>query len=190
MHGFTTALLVVDLQVAYFSASPLDALADRLVARTNDLTCWARAQQVPIIGIRTEHRHDRSTWTLSMLDDDAGFLLAGEPDAQNLPGLDLGGATEVVKTRDSAFFKTDLRRRLAERDVEHVILCGVSTHTCVAATAADAYAHNLRVTFAEDAIASHRPDLHEPTLNLLCEEFRFDRIGTTRLSGYDARSPR
>lgn len=185
MHNLKTALLLIDLQVAYFEAEPLRSCAQRIVARCNELTTWARREEIAVFVIRTEHRRDRSTWTLNMLDDDAGFLLAGDADAACLPDLDLRDTLEVVKTRDSAFHETDLLARLRAREVEHLVLAGVSTHTCVGATAADAYAHNLRVTFAEDAIASHRPELHEPTLKLLCEEFRLDRIGNTRLVTLD-----
>lgn len=171
------ALLLIDLQTAFFEVSPLAEQRDRLVDRCNELVAWADSAGVPIILVRTEHRADRSTWTLSMLDDDQGFLLEGDQDARVLPHLNRAGALEVVKTRDSAFHRTGLAELLAGAGRQAVVIAGVSTHTCVAATAADAYAHNVRVTLACDAIASHRPELHELTLSTLNAEFRFPVVG-------------
>ncbi len=116
-----------------------------------------------------------------MVEDDAGFLLKGDEDAQFLTDLITEGTTELVKTRDSAFHGTDLRARLRRVGVNQILVAGVSTHTCVAATAADAYASDLDVVLVDDAIASHREELHESTLDLLCEEYRFRRRSSGEL---------
>ncbi|WP_169799235.1 cysteine hydrolase family protein [Nocardioides jensenii] len=181
MNGATPALVMIDMQVAFFSSGPLEPLREELVSRCNELHRWASYRQIPVFQVRTQHQADKSTWTLSMLEDDQGFLIAGDDDAGPVPGLVTEGAAEVVKTRDSAFHGTDLADRLRERHVDLLIVCGVSTHTCVSATATDAYAHDLHVVLAEDAIASHRPDLHQPWLDMLCEEFRFRRLTTARI---------
>ncbi|KRF11381.1 hypothetical protein ASG90_16630 [Nocardioides sp. Soil797] len=188
VNGSAPALVLIDMQVAFFSSGPLEPHVNLLVERCNALQEWASEHQVPVFRVRTEHRADKSTWTLNMLEDDQGFLIAGDDDAQPVRGLVIRGATEVVKTRDSAFHDTELRSLLAEHDVDLLVLAGVSTHTCVAATAADAYAHDLHVVLVENAIASHRPELHQPTLDLLCEEFRFRSLATAdvvRPSGPD-----
>lgn len=144
---------------------------------------------VPVALVRTEHRRDRSTWTLNMLEDDTGFLIAGDPDTRTVEDLDVVGTTEVVKTRDSAFHETGLDQLLRKAGVDRLVLAGVSTHTCIAATAADAYAHDLHVVFAEDAIASHREDLHEPTLSVLCTEYRFRRRSTRDIVTPESHEP-
>lgn len=175
MSRLKPAVVIIDMQNAFFSAGPLQQLHERLVSRCNALHAWATARDIPVFRVRTEHRRDRSTWTLNMLEDDMGFLLAGDSDAASLSGLETEATIEVVKTRDSAFHQTALAGLLADRDVGVLVLAGVSSHTCVAATAADAYAHNLHVIFAEDAIASHRKELHEPALATLCDEYRLER---------------
>lgn len=180
------ALMLVDLQVAFFSAGPLADLREVLVRRSNALHGWATEFGLPIFLVRTQHCPDRSTWTLNMLEDDQGFLIRGEPDTEPLPGLIVQGTRDVVKTRDSAFHDTDLSSQLQALKIDTLVMAGVSTHTCVASTAADAYARDLHVVLAQDAIASHRPHLHQPTLDLLRDEFRFDHAP---VDGITSRTP-
>jgi nicotinamidase-related amidase len=101
-------------------------------------------------------------------------------------GLDR--TVEVIKTRDSAFWDTTLEHQLRTLGISRLIIAGVSTHTCVAQTAADAYAANFRVLLAEDVIASHIMDLHEITLEVLEEEYRQRRATNAQIAKLIARS--
>ena len=111
-----------------------------------------------------------------MLEDDAGIVLEGTDGVEPLDGLLHAGTTDGIllaqKTRDSAFHNTELDQLLKARGVEAFLLCGVSTESCVAATAVDAYAHDLRVGIVIDATASVRWDLHVQTLRSLKEQYR------------------
>jgi nicotinamidase-related amidase len=128
-----------------------------------------------VVEVQTVHAHDRSTWALNMLDDDQGMALEGTPGAARLDGL-LEPDHLVVKTRDSAFHGTDLARWLRERDVARLVLAGVSTESCIAATATDAYANDLRVALVEDATASVQKHLHDQTLERLHKQYRQDVV--------------
>jgi nicotinamidase-related amidase len=176
-----TALLIVDMQIAFFEEPILQAHRAVLVENCNALADAARTSGMPIFNIRTEHKKDKSTWTLSMLDDDQGFLFEGTDQAKNLGGLDLAEATEVVKRRDSAFWDTGLGTQLVRQGVGSLIVTGVSSHTCVASTAADAYARNLRVWLVKDAIASTDPTFEDTTLALLHREYRQKIVSTNDL---------
>jgi nicotinamidase-related amidase len=177
---------MIDVQNAFFEAGALEEVRERLVEHCNQLIAWGRENDLVVANIRTEHRDDRSTWTLNMLEDDKGFLIEGDHDAQPLEDLDLDGTQDVVKTRDDAFLGTELATVLAERDVRTLVIAGVSTHSCVATTAAHAYAENFHVVLAEDAIASNRPELHEGTVALLQDEFRFDIRATAAITSAPA----
>lgn len=166
------ALLIIDMQKAYFRNDALRATRDEVVGRINELTEWAERSKIPVYTILTEHARDRSTWTLNMLDDGEGYLFAGDTDAELVEGLRLDGAAVERKTRDSAFFETGLAATLRARGVDTLILAGVSTHGCVFQTAADAYAENFRVILAGQAIASHDPRFHTEILELLGQEYR------------------
>lgn len=166
------ALLIIDLQNAYFEAPELAAQQDSLIARTNELVREAREHSRPIVAARTEHARDKSTWTINMLDDDQGFAFPGTEQAAHLAGLELDGATDLVKTRDDAFHGTRLRELLDELGVGHLLIAGVSTHSCVAETAMSGFAHDFRVTIAADAIASENAVLSEAMLEFLTDELR------------------
>ncbi len=173
----TAALLVIDMQNAFFEDETLGKQKEPLVRACNAAIADAREAGTPVYVIRTEHQRDKSTWTLSMLDDDQGFLFTGTEQAEPVEGLQIEGLPEMVKTRDSAFFGTDLLQRLRNLSVDTVVLAGVATHNCVAQTAADAYANNLRVVYAEDAIASTNEEYAQNVLGVLTDEYRQRLMG-------------
>lgn len=181
-HPQDVALMMVDLQNGFFEHGPLKERRAELLQHTRALLAWAHRLGLLVVNVRTQHRADRSTWTLNMLEDDQGFALVGEHGAQPLPELDLGGCVEVIKTRDDAFLGTDLATLLRAQRIGTIVLAGVSTHSCIATTAARAYAENFHVVLASDAIASDRPAVHETTLGLLAEEFRFAVLTSTTIT--------
>lgn len=161
------ALLLIDLQEAFFRSPSLAEARTQVVAAVDALAAAARRTGVPIFLISTEHSRDRSTWTLPMLEDDQGFLFHGDPGAEVIAELDTEGMTRIEKTRDSAWFGTDLLLRLHNLGVTRVVMAGVSTHACIAQTARDAYANNMRATIAEDAVADERAEHKRTVLDLL-----------------------
>jgi nicotinamidase-related amidase len=166
------ALVLIDLQNDYFADDELARCRDDLVATCNGLVRAARAAGVPVVEVRTVHEPDGTTWTRNMREDGQGMALRGSTGAEPVDGLDTGGAIVVEKTRDSALFGTDLRRVLDERSVHHLVLCGVSTESCIAATAIEAFAHDLAVTMVRDATASVDRELHDDTLAQLADRYR------------------
>jgi len=167
----TTALLLIDLQNDYFADDELARCRDDVVAACQKLAAHARAAGAPVVEVRTVHARDKSTWALNMLEDDQGMVLEGTPGADPVTGLPDADHV-VVKTRDSAFFGTGLERWLAERGVDRLVLAGVSTESCIAATATDAYARDLRVVLVEDATASIEWSMHDQTLERLEQQYR------------------
>ena len=181
MTGRREALVLIDLQKDYFVSDELERCRDDLVAICNRLVRGARDAGVPVIEVRTIHLPDRSTWTLTMHEDGQGMVLQGSRGAEPLDGLDTAEALVMTKTRDSAFFGTDLRQLLADRSVDHLVLCGVSTESCIAATASDAFAHDLGATLVADATASADRDLHHHTLSQLEIRFRYEVLDADEL---------
>lgn len=166
------ALVVVDMQRDYFRSDELERCHDDLTASINRLVETAVRLGVPVVEVHTEHDPDGSTWTLSMSEDGGGPVMAGTEGVEPVPGLDTRGAVQVTKTRDSAFFGTDLADLLRERGVSHVVLVGVSTESCIAASAVDAFAHDLAVTVVSDATASIDWALHDDALARLQAQYR------------------
>ena len=173
MAGHTVqALLIVDMQVDYFNDGELERCRDDLVAACNALIERANAAGAPVIEVRTEHKPDRSTWALNMRDDDSGMVIEGTPGADPVRGLWTEGTITVIKTRDSSFFRTELEDLLASRGIESIALAGVSTESCIATTAADAYARDLRVVLVDEAVASVDPELNRRTQEQLEQQSR------------------
>ncbi|MBB5831371.1 cysteine hydrolase family protein [Brachybacterium aquaticum] len=166
----TDALLLVDLQEAFFADPTLDRARPALVDAATTLMSAARRHDMPIIVVTTEHSRDRSTWTLTMLDDDKGFLFHGDPGTKILHELDTTGAMHIEKTRDSAWFGTDLLLRVRNLGIHRIVLAGVSTHACITQTARDAFANNVRTTVVTDAVADHDEAHKEPALSLLAAD--------------------
>jgi nicotinamidase-related amidase len=166
-----SALLLIDLQHDYFANDELERCREDLVKACRLLAERARGAGAPVIEAQTVHAHDKSTWALNMLEDDQGMALEGTEGAarvDGLPDVDL----VLTKTRDSAFHGTDLAQWLAERGVRRLVLAGVSTESCIAATATDAYAHDLEVVLVQDATASVEWRLHDQTLERLAAQYR------------------
>src|SRR3546814_14739393 len=107
--------------------------------------------------------------------------MEGDHKSQPLAELDLDGVTEVVKTRDDAFLGTQLEDLLRAHGIRTLVMVGVSTQSCIAATATHAYAANLHVVLAKDAIFTERPELHEDVLALLEDEYRFAAVPTDQI---------
>lgn len=164
------ALLLVDLQEAFFEAPELKRHRAEIVESANALYRAAQRAQVPVFVITTVHSRDRSTWTLSMLDDDQGYLFSGDPGTELVHELETEGTTRLEKTRDSAWFGSDLLLRIHNLGVDRVVIAGVSTHACIAQTTRDAYANNVRAVIVADAIGDERPEHRQVVLDQLVED--------------------
>lgn len=167
-----TAVLIVDMQNAFFEAPALREQQDRVVSECNALIAAAARSGVHVLMVCTEHERDKSTWTLSMLEDDQGFIFRGSSQAELVPGLRAAELPRLVKTRDSAFMATDLLLRLRNWNIDRLLLAGVATQNCIAQTASDAFANNFHVAFARNALATDNPEFAQAMLGILSEEYR------------------
>jgi nicotinamidase-related amidase len=78
------ALLIVDLQNAYFNNGQLAEQKQKLVEKCNELIDLCHANNMPVFNVRTEHARARATWTLNMLDDKQGYLFTGDKDLHEI----------------------------------------------------------------------------------------------------------
>lgn len=180
------AVLIIDMQNAFFEDPVLQGHGDAVTAACNRLITAAQESGAKVLLVKTEHEMDKSTWTLNMLEDDQGFIFRGTEQAQFVAGLTTDSLPQLVKTRDSAFLGTDLLWRLRNWDVETLVLAGISTHNCIAQTAADAFAYNFRVVYADEATASENAEAAAAVQKILCREYRqqvLDVAGIEKLLG-------
>jgi nicotinamidase-related amidase len=166
------ALLIIDMQKAYFKTPGLIQRQADLIAHINTLVSHHRTIGDLVVAVSTIHSRSTTTWTLNMLEDDIGFAFNDSHEIQAVDGLDLLGAKEITKTRDSAFHGTNLKDVLLSHNVARLVLTGVSTHSCIFQTASDAYAHNFPVTIHRGGVDDEDLTLHKQALDYLRQEYR------------------
>ena len=95
-------------------------------------------------------------------------LVAGAPGAAILPELHKRDRhVEIRKTRFSAFFRTSLDDVLGGLGVDHVVVVGVNTMSCVRTTAVDAYMRDLAVTLVVDGVAAYDDEQHRDSMRYM-----------------------
>lgn len=168
----STALIIIDMQMAYFKTPHLRQLQRGLVDHTNELIALAQKMEWLIVNITTQHSRDKHTWTLNMLEDDQGFSFDGQVESHALPELKLESAHHMAKTRDDAFHGTTLLKLLKDHSISDIVLAGVSAHSCIFHTAASAYANNITVTLYTPAIGDEDEQLSDQMIKYLRDEYR------------------
>jgi nicotinamidase-related amidase len=92
---------------------------------------------------------------------------AGTPGADFIGPQPLAGERIVSKALFSAFHDTGLAGTLRDADVDSLVLAGLTTECCVAASAWAAFEHGFAVAIATDACAAYEPGLHDGALEAL-----------------------
>ncbi|MDH4147407.1 MAG: isochorismatase family protein [Acidimicrobiia bacterium] len=165
--GARPALVVVDFCRAYLDpASPLYAAAEPAMAACGELLAGARAAGVPVLHTRVEYEPggaNGGVWfrkVPALACFERGNPLADWP-AELAPRP---GETVVTKQYASGFFGTSLASTLVARQVDTVLIAGVSTSGCVRATALDALQHGFVPVVVRDAVGDRDTRVHDANL--------------------------
>lgn len=133
-----SALIVIDVQRAFFEATPPPADALDVLARINALADRARAAGAPVVYVQ----HETS---------------GGEVD-HGTPGWELdtrlqpaSGDIHVLKTTCDSFLRTTLADALADAGATRLVICGYASEYCVDTTVRRAAALGHPVILAADA---------------------------------------
>lgn len=132
-----TALLVVDVQRVLVEGEHAVADAEEFLGRLRSLLDRARAAGVPVLHLQDDGVEDRL-----IRKGTPGWELALPPEP---------GEPVVEKADDDGFEGTPLADLLAERDVDRLVVVGIQSEMCVAATARGALARGLRVVLPRGA---------------------------------------
>ena len=134
------AVLVIDVQVGLFCASPPPFEAGPVIERINSVSAKARAAAVPIILVQ----HDGPPEGDWLVPQSPGWQL--HPDLQREPG-DL----ILRKTTGDGFYETDLEKTLRRRGIRRLLLMGYATDFCIDATLRNAVSKDFEVLVVSDA---------------------------------------
>ncbi|MFV0422577.1 cysteine hydrolase family protein [Oleidesulfovibrio sp.] len=133
-----TALLVVDVQRAFFDGKTPPADGAEVAAQMNVLIKGARAADVPVIFVqhekaRSEVEHGSEGWQVSTLLD------ARAED------------NRIYKKTPDSFYGTELGELLDRLDISRLVICGYATEYCVDTTVRRAATLGYAVQVAADA---------------------------------------
>lgn len=163
-----TALLVVDPQQIYTDndSEMYCADADQTIKRINLLLQHAGSREQLVILIRHIHKKDGSD--LGRLfdftgerEEDFNFKEGSAAVAYDERLARPHSATEVIKTRYSAFAGTKLAEILEQNKIRRVAVCGFMTNFCCESTARDALDRDYYIDFILDATGTPGTDNYD-----------------------------
>lgn len=200
-----TALVVVDLQRAFvqpdgrfpqlmsvLAPGAIDQyrhrIASQVVPNAARLIAAFRQAGLPVAftgaGTRTGDGSDLAGWLRGF--DQVSRQLLGRPVwpgvkdadwAMDAAVADREGDIVVEKTTGDPFISTDLAEQLRSRGVSTVVVCGLTTDVCVAATARGAADRDFHTVVAEDACTTLSDQLHRASLEVI--GLAFGRLAKT-----------
>lgn len=95
-------------------------------------------------------------------------FLRGSWDAEIIDELKPTGDEIVIdKTRNTAFWGTDLGKILEEKKANQLVVAGVGTNVCVESTVRDAFTNGIHVVTVSDATATLTEEDHQASLRTL-----------------------
>jgi biuret amidohydrolase len=153
-----TALIVVDMENDFVApGAPMETPAGRvMIPQLRRAIEFARETGMRVI--YTTHAHRADGCDMGMYDDlwppiaSRAGLVDGTPGIEIYPEVAPAiGEVVIKKHRYSGFFGTDLDIILRGSGVDTVVVTGVTTENCCAATARDAMFRDYRVAFLSDA---------------------------------------
>jgi nicotinamidase-related amidase len=164
--GSRSALAIIDMQVFFFLKEERRKNLPTVVDNINRLIAHFEALNFPIYHVIFAFQADGSDWDLKMKSAGKPELIQGTPETAILPGINVKSKhTILVKTRYSAFFKTDFAERLSINNIQRLVVTGGYTHYCVNATIFDAFCHDFIPCLIADAVMSHLPEESEIMIN-------------------------
>ncbi len=140
-----TALLLIDIQNDYFAGGALPLVdSEKAVLKAKQVLLTFRAMSWPVFHIKHIALRPGST-----------FFLPSTPGAEIHPELrPFPRESLIVKHYPNSFRETLLLSMLQEKDISHLVICGMMTHMCVDATVRAARDLGFTLEVIEDACAT------------------------------------
>lgn len=165
--GRSPALILVDFVQAYFEqGSPLYAGVEDALASALRIRNAARKAAIPIIYTNVVYQHggvDGGIFYRKVPALEA--FIAGNPLGDWPTGLEPAADELVVsKQYPSAFFGTSLAATLTARDIDTLIITGLTTSGCIRATCIDTVSNGFIPIVVADACGDRHAAPHEANL--------------------------
>jgi nicotinamidase-related amidase len=183
----STALLIIDMQRDFMEpggfgetlGNDVSQLA-RAVAPIAAVLKAARDSGMLVVHTREGHLPDLSDAPPAKVERGAPSLRIGDPGPMGrilirgeaghdiIPALyPLEGEIVIDKPGKGAFYATSLGADLKAREIETLLVCGVTTEVCVNTTVREANDRGYRCVVLADGCASYFPEFHEMGLKMI-----------------------
>ncbi|HWP06475.1 MAG TPA: isochorismatase family cysteine hydrolase [Polyangiaceae bacterium] len=182
-----TAVVIIDMQRDFLEPGGFGetlgndvSLLAKAIKPCKALLERARQKGVLVIHTREGHRPDLSDAPRAKVERGAPSMRIGAKGpmgrilVRGEPGHDIiaelypkEGEPVVDKPGKGAFFATDLHAMLANRGIETLIVCGVTTEVCVHTTVREANDRGYRCIVPSDCCGSYFPEFHEMGLRMI-----------------------
>lgn len=151
-----SSLIIVDMQNFFFKEIERRHNLNKVINNINKLINHFDACSLPVFHVISCYQADGSDWDLKMKVAGKPELIEGTQEAAILPEIRVSkNHTSIIKTRYSAFFKTNLAEMLQANKIDRIVVVGAYTHYCVNATVFDAYCYDFVPCIITDAVISH-----------------------------------
>jgi nicotinamidase-related amidase len=181
------ALIIIDMQRDFLEPGGFGetlgnnvALLKAAVPPLQELLAAARKAGMLIIHTREGHRPDLSdaprhkvergepSMRIGAPGPMGRILVRGEPGHDIIPELyPAPGEPVIDKPGKGAFYQTDLELMLKNREIDTLVVCGVSTEVCVNTTVREANDRGFRCIVLSDCCASYFPEFHAAGLAMI-----------------------
>lgn len=162
------ALVIIDMQYWFFRTDERRINLPQLITSINRLIDFADSKKIPVIHIKTEHKSDKSTWNIVMKKHNWALMIENGEEAKILKEITVRPNHRfIIKTRQSAFIRTEFEEVLKQQNICTLILTGVFMHGCVGRTAVDAYERDFNVIIAKDCVFSHVKNQEQAMLEVI-----------------------
>jgi nicotinamidase-related amidase len=181
------ALIIIDMQRDFLEPGGFGetlgnnvALLKAAVPPLQSLLAAARQAKMLIIHTREGHRPDLSDAPKHKVERGEPSLRIGQPGpmgrilVRGEPGHDIipelypePGEPVIDKPGKGAFYQTDLELMLKNREIDTLLVCGVTTEVCVNTTVREANDRGFRCIVLSDCCASYFPAFHEAGLAMI-----------------------
>ncbi|WP_441231255.1 cysteine hydrolase family protein [Tardiphaga sp. 215_C5_N2_1] len=183
----TTALVIIDMQRDFMEpggfgetlGNDVSQLASA-VAPIGAVLKAARETGMMVVHTREGHLPDLSDAPPAKIERGAPSLRIGDPGPMGrilirgeaghdiIPTLyPVEGEIVIDKPGKGAFYATTLGADLKARDIDTLLVCGVTTEVCVNTTVREANDRGYRCIVISDGCASYFPEFHEMGLKMI-----------------------
>jgi nicotinamidase-related amidase len=160
-----TAVLVIDMQNDFvLPGAPLCVSgAKATIPAIAQLLDHARRYGWVVVHIIRQHDAsgcDAEPFRRHLFENSSGFCVKGSHGAEIVDELQLkNGDYQVVKTRFSGFFKTELNQLLQRLGIKRLVLAGTQYPNCIRATAVDAISLDYETIVCTDTCSAASPEV-------------------------------